>query len=72
LSRVKQALHSNHSLDDKHINVSMQGGKVILRGFVTSQRDLEAAVRVAKQAVGEGKVVNELTIKQPAESNGSG
>jgi hypothetical protein len=29
LSRVKQALHSNHSLDDKHINVSRRAQWVV-------------------------------------------
>jgi osmotically-inducible protein OsmY len=63
-ARVKQALHSNPGLDDKHIDVSMEKGKVVLKGFVTSAQDLEKAVRAANNAVGEKSVVNNLTIKE--------
>lgn len=69
-ARVKQALHSNPGLDDKHIDVSMEKGKVVLNGFVSSAQDLQKAVRAANDAVGEQKVVNNLTIKEGGGSGG--
>jgi len=69
-ARVKQALHSNPGLDDKHIDVSMDKGKVVLNGFVSSALDLQKAIRAANDAVGEQKVVNNLTIKEGGGSGG--
>lgn len=63
-SRVKQALHSNQALLDKHINVSMDKGKVVLSGFVVSAGDLQKALRVANETAGDQNVVNQLTIKE--------
>ncbi|MDB6084350.1 MAG: hypothetical protein JWN43_2231 [Gammaproteobacteria bacterium] len=63
-TRVKNALHSDPGLYDKHIDVSMEKGKVVLRGFVTSAEDLQKAMRAATAAAGDGKVVNNLTIKE--------
>jgi osmotically-inducible protein OsmY len=63
-AQVKQALHSNPGLDDKHIVVSMEKGKVVLNGFVSSAQDLQKAIRAANDAVGEHRVVNNLTIKE--------
>jgi osmotically-inducible protein OsmY len=63
-ARVKQAMHSDPALYDKHIDVSMEKGKVVLTGFVTSTDDLHKAIRVANETAGEKNVVNKLTIKQ--------
>ncbi len=63
-SRVKQALHSDPSVLDKHIEVSMKNGKVVMSGFVTSADDLHKVVRMADQTAGEKNVVNNLTIKE--------
>ena len=70
-SRVKQALHSNGTLMDKHIDVSMNKGKVVLNGFVTSPGDLQKAIRTANETAGEKNVVNNLTIKEGGDG-GSG
>ena len=70
-SRVKQALHSDPSVLDKHIDVSMKNGKVVMTGFVTSAEDLHKAVRMADETAGEKNVVNKLTIKEGGDG-GSG
>jgi osmotically-inducible protein OsmY len=63
-ARVKQALHSDPALYDKHIDVSMEKGKVVLTGYVTSTGDLHKAIRTANETAGEKNVVNKLTIKE--------
>lgn len=63
-SRVRQALHSDPSLLDKHISVSMKNGKVVMTGFVESAGDLQRAVKMANDTAGEKNVVNKLTIKE--------
>ena len=62
--RVKQALHDNPTLSDKHIRVSVKNGEVFLRGFVEDSATLLAATKVATDAAGDHKVVNRLSIKQ--------
>jgi len=68
-ARVKQALHSQPALNDKHIDVSMKNGKVVMKGFVNSQGDLQKALRAANKTAGSKNVVNELTIKRDDELN---
>jgi osmotically-inducible protein OsmY len=68
-ARVKQALHAQPALNDKHIDVSMKHGKVVMTGFVTSQGDLQKALRAADKAAGSKNVVNELKIKKDDELN---
>jgi osmotically-inducible protein OsmY len=63
-ARVKQALHAQPALNDKHINVTMKNGKVVMTGFVTSQGDLVKALRAAQKTAGSKNVVNELTIER--------
>ncbi|HEX3950978.1 MAG TPA: BON domain-containing protein [Steroidobacteraceae bacterium] len=67
--RVRQALHSDPALYDKHIDVSMEKGKVVMKGFVDSAGDLQKAIRAANKAAGPKKVVNELTIKRTEDPN---
>ena len=69
VGRVKQALHAEPTLNDKHIEVAMKNGKVVMRGFVTSQGDMVKAVRAASKTAGGKNVVNELTIQREDESN---
>ena len=64
VTRVKQALHSQPALNDKHINVSMKNGKVLMTGFVTSQGDLVQALRTADKTAGSKNVINQLKIKR--------
>jgi osmotically-inducible protein OsmY len=62
--RVKAALHKDPYFYDEHVDVSVENGAVVLRGFVFSDGDLRNAVRIATKAAGGRKVVNNLTIKQ--------
>lgn len=64
IARVKNALHSNQTLDDRHIKVEVQNGEVVLSGFVQSNRGLLEAGRVAEKAAGNHKIVNNLRIEQ--------
>jgi len=62
--RVKQALHSDKSLDDRHVDVAIEHGDVVLNGFVQDSRELLVAAQVATKAAGNHKIVNRLLIKQ--------
>jgi osmotically-inducible protein OsmY len=64
-TRVEQALHEN-DLFDRHIEVSVESGRVVLRGFVYSDWDLTDALRIARRVSGEHRIVDELTIKTGA------
>ena len=61
--RVAAALHSQPYLDDRHIDVSVHGGVVVLTGLVYSDWDLEDALRVARRAAGARTVVDGLSIE---------
>jgi osmotically-inducible protein OsmY len=63
-TRVKSALNSSSTFDAKHVDVAMDKGKVVLKGFVQDNRDLLDATQIATKAAGQHKVVNKLTIKQ--------
>ena len=63
-ARVKQALQSDSTLDARHIDVRIQHGDVVLKGFVQNNRDLLAATEAATKAAGDRKVVNNLSIMQ--------
>jgi osmotically-inducible protein OsmY len=63
-TRVKNALHSDPYVYDKHVTVSVENGDVILRGFVFSEWDLRNAIRIATQAAGGRKVVDDISIKE--------
>lgn len=63
-ARVKRALHSDPTLLDKHIEISMDQGNVLMTGFVDSAGDMEKAVKAANKAAGSTKVINKLTIKR--------
>lgn len=63
-AKVKSALNSNPTFDGRHVDVGMDKGKVVLRGFVQSSEALQEATRIATKAAGDHKVVNRLSIKQ--------
>jgi osmotically-inducible protein OsmY len=63
-ARVKQALHADKSLDDRHVDVAIDHGDVVLNGFVQDSRELLVAAQVATKAAGNHKIVNRLLIKQ--------
>jgi osmotically-inducible protein OsmY len=64
VARVRSAMSSNPTFDGKHVDVSMEKGKVVLSGFVQSSQALQEATRIATKAAGDTKVVNHLTITQ--------
>jgi osmotically-inducible protein OsmY len=68
-ARVKIALHSDPALYDKHIDVSMEKGKVVMRGFVMSAGDMEKAIKAASKTVGPKNFVNKITIKKSDDIN---
>ena len=61
--RVKAALHSDPYFYDEHVSVSVENGVVVLRGFVFSDWDLRNAIRIARQAADQRRVVDNLSIK---------
>ncbi|HEY1413544.1 MAG TPA: BON domain-containing protein [Rhodopila sp.] len=65
-ARVKQALHSDKTLNDRHVDVAVEHGNVVLNGFVENNRELLAAEQVASKAAGDHKIINHLSIKQNA------
>jgi osmotically-inducible protein OsmY len=66
--RVQTALHADPYFYDEHVTVSVQQGAVVLSGFVLSSLDLQDAMRIARKAAGEARVVDNLSI----ELNGQG
>ena len=62
--RVTAALHSDPYFYDEHVSVSVEKGVVVLRGFVASDWDLRDAIRIARKAAGDRRVIDDLSIKQ--------
>jgi osmotically-inducible protein OsmY len=60
--RIKAALHADPYLNDKHIDVSVSDGVVVLSGLVFSDVDLQDALRIAQEAAGHYSVVDRLSI----------
>jgi osmotically-inducible protein OsmY len=63
-NQVAAALHANPYLDDEHINISVEGGVVVLRGLVFDDWDVRKALRTARKATGDSPVVDSLSIEQ--------
>jgi osmotically-inducible protein OsmY len=63
-NRVTAALHTDPYFPDSHVTVSVKNGAVVLSGFVFSDWDLRDALRIAKQAAGDSRVVDNLSIKE--------
>jgi osmotically-inducible protein OsmY len=61
--RVKQALHADPYFYDRHVTVSIEGGVVVLHGFVSSAWDLQDAIRIASKAAGDRRVIDKLSIE---------
>ena len=64
VARVQRALQSDSTLDSRHIDVAVEHGNVVLKGFVQDNHALLAAQQVATKAAGTHKIVNQITIKQ--------
>ena len=63
-NRVQRALHADPYFYDAHVIVSVEHGAVVLRGFVMSEWDLNNALRIARKAAGDRKVIDNLSIKE--------
>ena len=62
--RVTAALRAQPYFDDRHIEVSVRGGAVILSGIVFSDWDLQDALRTARKVAGGWRVVDSLSIEE--------
>jgi hypothetical protein len=62
--RVEAALHADRYFLDRHVEVSVRDGVVVLRGLVFSDWDMRDALRIARRAAGDNLVVNSLTLVQ--------
>lgn len=69
---VQEALHADPYLYDRHIEVSIEHGNVVLRGFVSSSWDLVSAKKIASKAAGARHVVDNLSIKPIQEEQDTG
>jgi osmotically-inducible protein OsmY len=58
--KIRQALHRNADIDADRIRVTVDGGKVVLRGVVRSWSEVEAAEAAAWVAQGVGEVESHL------------
>jgi osmotically-inducible protein OsmY len=63
-NRVATALRSDPYFYDAHVTVTVEKGAVVLRGFVFSEWDLRDAIRIARTAAGDIRVVDSLSIVQ--------
>lgn len=66
-ARIGTAFHRSAELDARRIEVEAQGGKVILRGRVSSWAERQEAERAAWAAPGVHEVVNELVVRRREE-----
>ena len=69
VGRVETALHDDPYLYDKHVSVSVNHGAVVLHGFVLSSSDLLDALRIARKAAGDNRVVDDLSIELDGQSS---
>lgn len=60
--RVQTALHTDSYFYDAHTNVSIKNGDVVLSGIVFDDWDLRNAIRIASQAAGNRRVIDDLSI----------
>jgi osmotically-inducible protein OsmY len=61
---VSAALDTDPYLDSKHIDTTVRGGVVVLSGFVFDDWDLRDALRIARKAAGNRRVIDSLSIEQ--------
>lgn len=67
--RIAQALYRNATLDAKHIDVTVTGSVVHLKGTATSWLQREAAERAAYDAPGITMVDNQIVVDPPNDDN---
>lgn len=64
VQQVKAALRADQNTSDKHIDVSIEKGAVVLRGFVFDDSDRRNAVRIAREAADGRKVVDNIELNE--------
>jgi osmotically-inducible protein OsmY len=64
VDRVRSALEAAPYLYDRHIDVSVREGNVILTGFVFSDWDLRDALRIAESAAKPHRVIDGLHLEE--------
>ncbi len=62
-SKVKAAIFNESTLKSAEINVETYKGVVQLSGFVSSQADIDTAVRIARNVKGVKSVRNDMELK---------
>jgi osmotically-inducible protein OsmY len=62
--RVVLSLQEAPYFYDGHVDVSVERGAVVLRGFVFSDWDLRDALRISARAAGGRRVIDNLSIVQ--------
>jgi osmotically-inducible protein OsmY len=62
-SDVENAFSADPYFYAAHVNVSVENGNVVLRGFVFSEWDLRDAIRIATKAAAGRRVVDDLSIE---------
>ena len=60
--KVQAALHADPFFYDRHVTVSVEQGKVVLRGLVSVGGAIISAKKIAGKAAGGRAVVNYLSI----------
>ena len=61
--RIKASLIAEPGLAGAAIEVKIEGGKVVLSGFVETEAQSRQAVRIARDQKGVSAVVNRLVVK---------
>lgn len=62
-TKVKAAIFNEPTLNSLEINVETFKGIVQLSGFVSSQADIDTAIRVAREVGGVNSVRNDMQVK---------
>ncbi len=62
-TKVKAAIFNESTLKSAEINVETFKGVVQLSGFVSSQADIDTAVRIAREVNGVKSVENDMKLK---------
>jgi osmotically-inducible protein OsmY len=68
-AQIEKALVRSAELDAQHIEVEVQGSRVILKGRVRTLAEFEEAERAAWRAPGVAAVENRLSVGEPALSS---
>ncbi len=58
------------AVEDMVLNIALEDGKIVLNGSVGSQAEIDEIVKAATDRVGEGNVVNNLTINKQVKMAG--